>query len=155
MSLLPERILPPRRQYAALSYIPDVDDRIIDALSQGQSIYSLADEWNIARLSIQRRAWANPDYADAMATCVQARMEQREAELQRADNNVAVTRADRLLGHARWLAERSCPDRWGAKPTGTGTVNVQIVINKPGDVQVAVSSDPHCAATTADSSVVR
>lgn len=120
----------PRRQYRALDVVPDADERIIDALSQGQSIYALADAFNVARLSIQRRAWKHPDYADAMATCVQARMEQREAELERADNNVAVTRADRLLGHARWLAERSCPDRWGQKG-GTGSVNVQVVIQKP------------------------
>ena len=42
-------------------------------------------------------------------------MDQREKELECADSNVSVTRADRLLGHARWLAERLDAETYGQR----------------------------------------
>ena len=56
-------------------------------------------------------------------------MDKREGELEVADTNVHVTRADRLLGHARWLAERQVPDRFGlTRPVGE-TAPIQINIH--------------------------
>ena len=121
----------PKRPYHALSVIPDVDNLIVDALIRGKSIYQLADQLNVSRMAVQRRAWKHEDYLDAIGTSVQAKMELREKELEAADNNVAVTRADRLLGHARWMAERLRADLFGVKGAGGAGVSVQIVIHKP------------------------
>ena len=115
------------RPYHALSVIPNVDEHILQALDRGESLHSLADRFGVYRYAIQRRAYKLPDYVDIIDCAVQARMAKREQELADADDNVSVTRADRLLNHARWLAERSCPERWGQKQAGSA-VNVQVVI---------------------------
>ena len=52
------------------------------------------------------------------------RMDRRERELEAAPDNVSVTRADRLLGHARWLAERTLPEEFGQRTQIDVTVNI-------------------------------
>lgn len=128
------------RPYHALSVIPDIDQRIIASLSGGKSIYALADELGVDRMAVSRRAWKHPDYADAVGTNVAARMELREEQLNSAMDNVSVTRANHLLNHARWLAERSCPERWGQKGQAGGTVAVQVVIQRMDHDTVTVST---------------
>ena len=121
----------PKRPYHALSVIPDIDQRIIRSIAAGKSLKKIAAEYGVDNVAVLRRARKHADYADALQASLQTRMEDREEGLEAAADNVSVTRADRLLGHARWLAERSCPDRWGAKQLGGGNVAVQIVIHKP------------------------
>ena len=131
-----------------LTLIPNIDERIIEQIVAGKSILQLADQYQVNRLGIQRRAWRHPDYPDAIRTCVEARLAKREDELEHAGNNVAVTRADRLLGHARWLAERTCPDIYGDKRGGAGNVSVQVVIQSPsGNVQCNTSQVIDSVAT--------
>lgn len=119
------------RPYHALSVIPDIDQRILDGIAAGRSLLSIADQYGVHDTAILRRAQKHPEYREMREIGSELRMDAREQDLESAADNVSVTRSDRLLGHARWLAERSCPERWGAKPTGGGQVNVQIVINKP------------------------
>ena len=53
------------------------------------------------------------DYQEALRVGLIGKLENREGELEKAETNVTVTRADRLLGHARWWAERLDPQRFG------------------------------------------
>ena len=42
-------------------------------------------------------------------------IEQREEELEQAEDALNLARARELLSHARWRAEREFPHRWGQK----------------------------------------
>lgn len=119
---------PAKRPYHALKAIPDIDAKILDGISQGRSLQSIADEFGVHDTAILRRAQRDfPDaYKAAALTGYELRMDRRERELEAADSNVSVTRADRLLNHARWLAERSCPERWGQKQTVEHSVSPSI-----------------------------
>lgn len=118
------------KPYHALSVIPDIDKKILEGIAAGRSLKAIADEYGVTDAAILHRATRNyPEaYRAAADVGYQLRMDKRESELESADNNVSVTRADRLLGHARWLAERSCPDRWGAKQT----VQAQVIVADAG-----------------------
>ncbi len=131
--------------YHALSVVPDIDQRILEGIAAGRSLRSIADQYGVHDTAILRRAQKHEQYQAMKEIGSELRMDLREWELESADNNVSVTRADRLLGHARWLAERSCPERWGQKG-GSGSTNVQIIIRTPG--AECVVSAAHCAAPT-------
>lgn len=107
----------PERPYHALKAIPDIDAKILAGIAQGRSLQSIADDYGVHDTAVLMRALRNypEEYKAAARTGYELRMDRREKELESADSNVSVTRADRLLNHARWLAERSCPDRWGVK----------------------------------------
>ena len=122
---------------------------MINGITAGKTLKTLAAEFDCDHTAILRRAQKHPDYQISLQSSLQAKMEQREEELECADQNVTVTRADRLLGHARWLAERSCPDRWGQTKPGAGAVQVNIVIAKPDDAphNVVVESISHVHET--------
>jgi transposase-like protein len=126
----------PDRPYHALSTIPDIDQRILDGIAAGRSLRSIADQYGVHDTAVLRRAQKHEQYREMREIGSELRMDEREFELECARDNVSVTRADRLLGHARWLAERSCPDRWGAKPSG-GNVNVQVILRSPSDPEAA------------------
>lgn len=124
----------PKRPYHALKGIPDIDRKILDGISAGRSLKSIADEHGVGDVAILQRARKYPDYKARLEVGMELRMDRREQELEIAADNVSVTRADRLLGHARWLAERSCPDRWGQKAQG-GSGSITVVVQR-GDVVI-------------------
>lgn len=123
------------RPYHALRAIPDIDRRILQGIAAGKSLAAIAREYGVRDTAILRRAQKYPEYREALQIGVELRMDQREAELEAAQDNVSVTRADRLLGHARWIAERACPERFGGKGT-----NVQINIST-GSIDQVLSSE--------------
>lgn len=89
-------------------------DEILRRLANGETVTKIADDLGYASHGgIINRLEDDPEYTKALRAGLILRMEKRERELEVADSNVTVTRADRLLGHARWLAERSDPARWG------------------------------------------
>ena len=118
--------------YHALSVIPDIDQKLLDGIGAGRSLLSLADQYNVSDVAVLHRLQKHPAYKQHQEIGIELRMDLREKELESANTNVSVTRADRLLGHARWLAERTAPARYGqvSKLTGadgSGPVQVQIV----------------------------
>lgn len=89
-------------------------DEILERLTKGESVSQIAADLGYASHGgIINRLENDPEYAIALKAGLRLRMEKREKELEAADTNVTVTRADRLLGHARWLAERIDPAKWG------------------------------------------
>lgn len=101
------------RPYHALSVIPDINERILEGIGAGKSLTTIAEEYGVSDTAILNRAVKSPEYKARASIGIRLRMERRERELEAADTNVGVTRADRLLGHARWVAERSVPEEWG------------------------------------------
>jgi len=76
-------------------------------MANGEPITKIARDLGYADHSgIIHRLADDPEYSKALRSGVYGKLEKREAELEVADTNVTVTRADRLLGHARWFAER-------------------------------------------------
>lgn len=111
------------RPYHALTAIPDIDAKILEAVGKGRSLLSIADEYGVSDVAILHRCQQYPEYKRQASIGVELRMDKREQELESAPDNVSVTRADRLLGHARWIAERLAADRFGQKPTNINIIN--------------------------------
>lgn len=90
---------------------------IIERIANGEPLTSIASSLGYAGHSgIVERLGNDPDYQRALVSGVHGKLEKREKELESAVDNVTVTRADRLLGHARWYAERVARDQFGVKP---------------------------------------
>lgn len=89
---------------------------ILEQIARGVPISRIAKELGYSGHSgITERLGDDPDYQAALRAGIVGKIEQREAELESAPDNVSVTRADRLLGHARWWAERLDPARFGQR----------------------------------------
>ena len=119
------------KPYHALKVIPNIDQELLKGVQEGRSMLSLAKEYGVSDNAIWKRVKQHPEYKTALETGIELRMDLREEQLEGAATNVDVTRADRLLGHARWLAERTAPQRFGQinKLAGAdgGPIQVQIV----------------------------
>lgn len=103
-------------------------DEIIQRMALGEPLTSIARSLGYSdHTGIINRLDQDPDYKAALRAGLVGKIEKREAELEIADTNVTVTRADRLLGHARWWAERLDPARFGVKQD-QGQVAIQVVI---------------------------
>src|SRR4051812_22019969 len=89
-----------QRPYHALKAIPDIDKQILDRIAQGLSLQAIADDIGLGvdRTAIFYRVTRNypEEYKAATRIGYELRMDKREAELEAADTNVNVTRADRL-----------------------------------------------------------
>ena len=95
---------------------------ILDRLAKGDRLSEIAQQYNISKQAISKQLKNDPDYLDVKEESFEARMEQREKELESAETMVDITRASTLLKHTCWLAERECARRWGRD----NSVNIQI-----------------------------
>jgi transposase-like protein len=118
------------RPYHALKAIPDVDNQILQGIASGLSLKRVAEQFGVHDTAILRRVQKHPEYRDILRTSLELRAAQREDELEAASDNVSVTRADRLLGHARWLLERCVPEHYGAKTQVSVTVGLSDELQK-------------------------
>lgn len=98
--------------YAALS---GHERDILELIGQGKPLRDIADRYGVSAQAVDQCIKDHPDLGAFKRAGLVLRMEKREWELEQAGVNVEVTRADRLLNHARWLAERSDPERWGQR----------------------------------------
>ena len=107
-------------------------EQIIQRMAKGEPITAIALSLGYADHSgIVHRLDSDPEYKAALRSGIIGKIEKREGELERAQDNVTVTRSDRLLGHARWWAERLDPDRFGQRThmtieTGPGDLDERI-----------------------------
>ena len=91
-------------------------DLILKRMENGEGLTSIAKDLGYtSSAAIWQRLGKDKDYDSALRTGLLSKIEKRENELAAAESNVHVTRADRLLGHARWMAERLDPARFAAK----------------------------------------
>lgn len=78
---------------------------ILQRIASGEPLTAIAHAFGYTDHSgIIHRLDDDPDYKLALRKGVVAKIEKREGELELATDNVTVTRADRLLNHARWWA---------------------------------------------------
>ena len=91
-------------------------DAILERIAKGHGLNRIALDLGLSNASaITERLGNDKDYDRALRVGLLSKIENREDELASAESNVHVTRADRLLGHARWMAERLDPARFAAK----------------------------------------
>lgn len=108
-------------------------DLVLERLANGVLVKDIATELGVARETISRALSKDPDYQAAIAEALEARLEQRENELENARDGITLARSRELLAHARWRAERLNPQRWGQMKqavqvnAGDGQVQVNIV----------------------------
>ena len=122
-------------------------DEILRRMALGQPITTIAHDLGYADHSgIIHRLGEDKDYQAALRAGLVGKLEHREKELENADTNITVTRADRLLGHARWWAERLDPQRFGAvqKLTGAdgGPITVELVSFASTQIEGQVVEQP-------------
>ena len=115
-----------------VSVVREHKDEVLEMIAAGKPLTEIARHLGLKTpQAIVHRLADDPDYQDAMQSSAWVKLQTRETQLESADSNVTVTRADRLLGHARWFAERVAR-RWFAPAmalTGAdgGPIQVQIV----------------------------
>lgn len=97
---------------------------IIEQLNAGQRLSDIAQGLGISHQAISKQLKDDDDYIAAMDASLDVRMDQREDEMEGANDQVAVARARELLSHARFRAERLAPKRWGKVET-----NQQVNLN--------------------------
>lgn len=109
---------------------------ILERMAKGEAISKIAQSLGYANhAGIGNRMRDDPEYKAALRHGVIGKLEQREQELESAADNVSVTRADRLLGHARWWAERLDRETFAQKP------DIAININNIGTIDGALGAD--------------
>ncbi len=96
---------------------------ILERLSNGETVASIAKSLGIARETLSRTLAHDADYQQAFTEALDARLDQREQELEQASDNITLARARELLSHARWRAERLNPARYGQRPSVAIQVN--------------------------------
>ena len=95
---------------------------IIKRLSTGEHLKSIADDLGISVPAISQQLAKDEDYRAAREQSLEARLDQREDEVEASTDMLNLARARELLSHARWRCEREAPHRWGKD----SSVNIQI-----------------------------
>lgn len=99
-------------------------ERIINGLQAGKQLKTLAAELRVTPGAISQVLSKDPEYRSAMETGLAVQLETREQELETCTDPLNLARARELLSHARWRAERECPQRWGNRTQIDVTVDV-------------------------------
>ena len=91
-------------------------DEIINRVANGEYLASIAKSFGLAGKgqAISNALAKDDEYHAARMLGLEAKLAGRESELEESDAK-DVPRARELLSHARWRAERECPERWGPK----------------------------------------
>jgi hypothetical protein len=91
-------------------------DEIISLAATGAKLSDIAAAFGVQAPAISKHLSSDPDYQAARETAAQLRLEQREAELEKAPPAMAeISRASQLLSHQRWRCEREFPQRWAQR----------------------------------------
>lgn len=134
-----ERSLTSDNPYHKLAVIPDIDRKILDGIASGKSLKALAIEYDVSDTAVLNRAHKHPEYREKLALGIELRMDTREMELEGAFDNVGVSRARELLSHARWVAERTVPERYAPKNqlhvTGSITLDMVLAQSEPEPIE--------------------
>jgi len=108
-------------------------DEIIDRVAQGERLVDIAASFGVTYAALSLVLSKDPEYISARHSGLEAKLEQRETELENAPDGLTIARARELLSHARWRAERLNSAVYGqAKQAvqvnaGDGQVQVNIV----------------------------
>ena len=109
---------------------------VIERLSNGELVRDIAASIGVSREQISRTLASDPDYQAAMREALDARLEQREYEVECAEDGITLARADKLLTHARWRAERLNPGTYGQVKQA-----MQVTTDGPATIQIISYAD--------------
>ena len=100
---------------------------ILAQIAQGKRLTDIAHALGYKDHSaIVHRLRDDPAYLQAREIGAEARLDQREADLETASDSVTIARARELMSQARWRCEREFPHRWGAKQSVDVQVSVRV-----------------------------
>jgi hypothetical protein len=120
--------LPATRPYHALKGEEGIDEVILDMIGHGQTLQSIGEQLGVSKVAIFYRAMQHPDYKVKLRTGLELRMNEREKQLEDATDKTEIYKRDRLLNHARWLAERQLPSDFGAGQKIMGADGGQLTV---------------------------
>jgi hypothetical protein len=124
---------------------------IIERLSSGEYLKVIAHDYLITPSAICNQLADDPDYQAAREASLEARMDDRESELEEATDMISVSRASKLLSHAAWRAERECPQRWGKDTrTPSDATNLNTISNLLLTQAVSLLPKPQVIDNTID-----
>ena len=91
-------------------------DSIIQRMERGDRLTDIARDLGLtSHAAISMRLSKDPEYQAARIASLASRLDQREGEMEAAQDSVTIARTRELLSHARWRAEREAPQVWGVK----------------------------------------
>ena len=99
-------------------------DEIIERVSNGETVRQVAKSLGISHPAISQVLHSDPAYRQAIENCFAARLDESEAELSQAEDQLTVARARAKWQAISWRAERECPARWGKAPEQTVNINL-------------------------------
>ena len=118
---------------AVVDPIKNHREEILARVAKGEYLAQIAPDYGRKTgESISVAFRGDPGYAQARILGLEAKLAARERELEDAEPE-GVFKADRLLSHARWRAEREARDIWGKGP--------DVVINTGPTIGEALGGD--------------
>lgn len=120
------------------------DDAIIDRISSGEIMRTIAAELGVAKQSLRERLISHPQYPQAIAAQAESMVEQAVAEIMDpdlpADAPVIARARARVDAAFRYAAARD-PARWGNRPdAGQPSILINVVRAAGVPVEVTVGS---------------
>lgn len=115
-----------------LAAFTDNPSPILDRLAAGESVAQLATSLGISRQAVYAWLLAHcPDEWMAIsASNALTRLEQAEAELGTADDNVKISRARELIRAAQWNVERTARKLYGDNKADASGVTVNVILDR-------------------------
>jgi hypothetical protein len=96
-----------------------LDDAAIDAIiariAKGEYQSHIAREFDVTPQGFHQRLSKHPDYKAAVEARNRAKLDNKEKDIERADNSLSLARAREGFKAASWRAERESPGTWGNK----------------------------------------
>ena len=106
-------------------------DAIIQRVAQGDRLVDIGAHYGVTYAALSLVLSKDPEYQAARQNGLDAKLEQRESELEIAPDGLTVARARELLSHARWRAERLNPSVYApvkqavqVNTDGAATINI-------------------------------
>lgn len=106
-------------------------DEIIQRVAQGERLVDIGATYGVTYAALSLVLSKDPEYINARQAGLDAKLEQRESEMETAQDGLTVARARELLSHARWRAERLNPATYAQQKQalqvntdGAATINI-------------------------------
>jgi hypothetical protein len=130
-------------------------DEILQRIEAGEYLATIAQSLGLAGKgqAISNALAADPEYQAARALGLEAKLARREQEMETVDHD-NVPRARELLSHARWRAERECPERWGQRSQVAVTAPQTSEYEVLARIKSLVAANPQLANLVADADIV-
>lgn len=103
-------------------------DEICARLAAGELVREIAADLGVHRMTISHVLADDPDYKLAVTEALDARLDDADAAIRDANDQLSLARAREYASMARWRAERLNPSRWGQVRPQAAPVAVQVNI---------------------------